>query len=120
MGLDITFLTFASKDEVAYLRKHQLFSEMVFNQETPPIWSGYTDFLVYPDMVEAVATWLELDESEVVQAEAAMSETDFESCCWAGDEDRDLEELLPVYRRVIQRLRAAIDETGPLICAWSA
>lgn len=120
MGLDITFLTFVSKDEVAYLRKHQLFSEMVFVQETPPIWSGHTDFPVYPDMVEAVATWLELDESEVVQAEATMSEPDFESYCWAGDDHYDLEELLPVYRRVIQQLWAVIDETGTLICAWTA
>jgi len=120
MGLDIAFLTSVSKGEVAYLRKHQMFNEMFFNRETPPIREGYTDFLVYRDMVEAVATWLELDESEIVQAEASMTEATFEALCWAGDDDHDPEDLRPAYPRVIPRLRAAIDETGPLICAWSA
>jgi len=120
MGLDTSFMTLNSKREIAYLRNHRDFSALFFDQDPEPYWAGYTDFLVDISMIDVVAARLGIDDARVVRAEAALSEAQFEAFCAAEEDDHDPADFLPVYRRLLQKLREAAAGPEPLLCVWSA
>ncbi len=120
MGLDTGFLTLGAQAEIAYLRNHREFSTLFFEQDPKPYWAGYSDLLVDTSMIDIVAARLPLEAAGVVRVEARMSEAVFEDICWTSEEHQPLADLLPAYRRVIQRLRNAAAERHPLLCIWSA
>lgn len=120
MGLDTSFMTLNAKTEIASLRNHRDFSDLFFEQDPEPYWPDYTDFLVEVPMIDVVAARLGIDDARVVRAEAALSEAEFEAVCLADEDDHDPADLLPVYRRLLQRLREAAAGPDPLLCVWSA
>lgn len=120
MGLDTGFMMLNSKKEIAYLRNHRDFSALFFEQDPEPYWQGYTDFVVDARMIDVVAARLEINDERVVRAEAALSDTAFEDICCTNEDDHDPADLLPVYRRLLQRLREAAAGPDTLLCVWSA
>ncbi|GAD57203.1 hypothetical protein [Limimaricola cinnabarinus] len=120
MGLDTGFLTLGAKVEIAYLRDHRGFSNLLSEQDPKPYCPGYTDFLVDTSMIDIVAARLPIEAACVVRAEARMPRPSSTDICWMGEQNQTFVDLLPAYRRVIRRLRNAAAEPHPLLCAWSA
>lgn len=120
MGLDMGFVKRRAKTEIASLRKHHAFATSFFNFNPPPFEEPFTDFLVDEWMINGVAHQWGIDDEEVVRAEAALSKAVFESICGDCEDDHDISELRPVYRRIIERLRTAVGGSTPLLCYYSA
>ncbi|WP_432257106.1 hypothetical protein [Limimaricola sp. AA108-03] len=120
MGLDMGFVKRRAKTEIASLRKHHAFATSFFNFDPPPFQEPFTDFLVEAWMIDEVADQWGIDGEDVVHAEAALSKAAFERICGDCEDDYDLSELRPVYRRIIERLRSAVGGSTPLLCYYSA
>lgn len=81
MGLDMGFVKRRAKTEIASLRKHHAFATSFFNFDPPPFEEPFTDFQFLEWMVDGVAEQWDLDDEEVVRAEAALSKREFEWIC---------------------------------------
>lgn len=120
MGLIMGFVKLGAEDEIACLRKHDAFSTSFFDFNAPPFQESFSDFQVDEWMINEVGHQWGIDDEEVVRAEAALSKAAFESICGDREDDYDISELRPVYRRIIERLRSAVTGSDPLLCYYSA
>ena len=120
MGMDMGFVKVDSQEEVASLRNHWAAAESIFELAPPTYKEGYTDLVIEDWVIEEVSEQWDVHDAEVVRAEAALSEAEFERVCDSSEDEHDLSVLRPVYRRLLERLYDAASGPDLLVCYWSA
>lgn len=117
MGLDIYFFAPGEDESLFWLRNHWDFFQILCDLSHEQVDDECSDFLVYTGTLQLLARRLgnlapALDETK--------SSFDFEALCHDGDERLDTGQRLRFQQYLLQRLRAAVQQNGYLICSWSA
>lgn len=119
MGLDVDFYVRGAEEPVHYLHNHWEFQDLFFDQHPEPAYEGYDDFLVDEDVLTKVAIRLARQMISAGLSVSDVPDTLPEGFCNRRPEVA-FAQYLPVYLRIVDDLRAAEAEHGPLVCSWSA
>jgi len=120
MGLDMGYIKVSSQEDVAFLSNHWAFAETLFDLDLPIHKEGYTDLVIEDRVIEAMSERWDVHDVDVVRAESALTEAEFERICDSHEDTHGLADLRPVYRRLLKRLYDAACGPDRLVCYWSA
>ena len=117
MGLDVSF--YHQGEELFYFRNHREFSDFFHDYIGGRVSEEYDDFYVTEDTLDVVASHL----NEII-APANLKDLNTVKTIPKsfGDDphDRTLEEMLPYYVAILERMYDVVVEHGAIICSYSA
>lgn len=120
MGLDIHFVAPGDEGSLFYLRNHDDFFDLLCNPEPEPYRPEYSDFLVTHDVLDRMDASMSADlEAEGLSWNSVPEQLPHDFAHWDARE-MPWAELVPGYLRLIEELRACVDEHEYIICSWSA
>ncbi len=99
---------------------HLDFLTLFLNEHPEPFDDGYDDFWVDVSLLDEVEQTLFERFDNAGVAPTISTAPEIEDLRHFGEDAFDHETLLPLYLGAVRRLRQAVMEHGPLVCAWSA
>jgi hypothetical protein len=119
MGLDVSIYLPRSDEELLSLRNHWLIFDAICSVGAANGNDRIPDFSIDECVLEHVEAEIEAWWPEV-PAQRTFDEAEFDQLMNDGEEDLPAEILKALYRQVIRKLRASLEESSYLICSWSA
>lgn len=120
MGLDVNFFIPGNDESILGLRKQDWFFDQFHDVADDLVDDNFTDFYVDEEaigvVIERVIAELEDHDLDPAQTPSGLPDADKVWC----EDDHPWEILLHFYLGLLEDLRQAALEHGPLICAWSA
>jgi len=119
MGLHVSFDL--PDTDITVLEAIHLSFLTLFLEELPePVDDGHTDFWVEASLLDEVELTL-IERFDTAGVSPAISAaTAIEDLRHHSEDGFDHETLLDLHLGAVRRLREAVMEHGPLVCAWSA
>ena len=119
MGLDVSIYLPRSDEDILSLRNHWSLFDAMCSVGAADGNDRISDFFIDERVLEHVEAEIEAWWPEV-SAQRTFDEAEFDQLMHDGEEDLPAEILKGLYRQVIRKLRASLEESSYLICSWSA
>jgi hypothetical protein len=119
MGLDVSIYLPRLDEEILSLRNHWSLFDAICSAGASNGNDRISDFVIDECVLEHVEAEIEAWWPEV-SAQRTFDEAEFDQLMNDGEEDLPAEILKGLYRQVIRKLRASLEESSYLICSWSA